>query len=150
MKVNRRMVSSNFLMSTYLAALCELGGTGISRRLPWLCHLCAPQGCSAGGCWMLSWEAGLQRFCFFCQKSPHEPDMNTVELPAKHGDMWPSQRLGQPEHSCGLNWKSEAMDDGSLSQSQTDPKAELSAPQAVTTCLACILHLPFLAKGGWR
>lgn len=74
-------------MSTYLAALCELGGTGISRRL---CPgsvtrvllgaaLQEDAGCSPG-------RLDYRGFAFFCQKSPHEPDMSTVELPAKHGD----------------------------------------------------------------
>lgn len=75
-------------MSTSPAALCELCVTGISRRKPCPgCHPRAPWGCAAGGCWMLSWQNGLQKFWgFFCQKSPHEPDMNTLELPAKLGD----------------------------------------------------------------
>lgn len=40
-----------------------------------------------GGCWVLSWETGLQSVCFFFfQKSPHGPDLRALELPPEPGD----------------------------------------------------------------
>lgn len=73
-KENRRMLSNNFLMSTSLAALCQLCWTDVSsRRLCPGCHPCAPQGCSAGGCRMLSsspQRLDYRGFAFFARNHP--------------------------------------------------------------------------------
>lgn len=87
---------------------------------------------------MLSWETGLQSFCFFCQKSPQEPDLRAPELPAEPRDSDKPVALTTLRTPLAQPWFM-----APLARAKQTQKQSLLLPQAVTACLAgvsaCIL-----------